>query len=422
MFKNQISQNGFVALYLVILFLGLALTFGLAFSLFNFGQQKIFQNVFLSAQSYYAAEAGVEDALLRLVKKMTLSAPYTFKVGQATSTVEISEIVGGSRTITATGNSLNRLRKIQVGYSVSTQQISFHYGAQVGEGGMTMGNNAVIKGNVYSNGSVVSGKGYIEGTVIVAKNGNRIEGLIIQQDAQAHSCKDSQITGTLTYVSGGTIQNCLAGGTIKIQPNEIPTKDLPIPQTQIDKWKSEAEKGGTISGDYTISGKIIQNLGPVKITGNLLVDNNAVLNMTGTIWVVGDLRIDNGATIKLDSNSYGALSGVIVVDGKIKVRPNTYLKGSGQEGSYLLLLSTNPEVSDTTNPAIDVDNNTDAAIFYTNQGLIVVRNQVKARELTGYKIFLDNNAEVAYETGLEEAVFSSGPGGSWKVVSWREVE
>jgi hypothetical protein len=359
---------------------------------------------------------------LRLVKKMTLSAPYTFKVGQATSTVEISEIVGGSRTITATGNSLNRLRKIQVGYSVSTQQISFHYGAQVGEGGMTMGNNAVIKGNVYSNGSVVSGKGYIEGTVIVAKNGNRIEGLIIQQDAQAHSCKDSQITGTLTYVSGGTIQNCLAGGTIKIQPNEIPTKDLPIPQTQIDKWKSEAEKGGTISGDYTISGKITQNLGPVKITGNLLVDNNAVLNMTGTIWVVGDLRIDNGATIKLDSNSYGALSGVIVVDGKIKVRPNTYLKGSGQEGSYLLLLSTNPEVSDTTNPAIDVDNNTDAAIFYTNQGLIVVRNNVKARELTGYKIFLDNNAEVAYETGLEEAVFSSGPGGSWKVVSWREVE
>jgi hypothetical protein len=422
MFKNQISQNGFVALYLVILFLGLALTFGLAFSLFNFGQQKIFQNVFLSAQSYYAAEAGVEDALLRLVKKMTLSAPYTFKVGQATSTVEISEIVGGSRTITATGNSLNRLRKIQVGYSVSTQQISFHYGAQVGEGGMTMRNNAVIKGNVYSNGSVVSGKGYIEGTVIVAKNGNRIEGLIIQQDAQAYSCKDSQITGTLTYVSGGSIQNCLAGGTIKIQPNEIPTKDLPIPQTQIDKWKSEAEKGGTISGDYTISGKIIQNLGPVKITGNLLVDNNAVLNMTGTIWVVGDLRIDNGATIKLDSNSYGALSGVIVVDGKIKVRPNTYLKGSGQEGSYLLLLSTNPEVSDTTNPAIDVDNNTDAAIFYTNQGLIVVRNKVKARELTGYKIFLDNNAEVAYETGLEEAVFSSGPGGSWKVVSWREVE
>jgi hypothetical protein len=422
MFKNQISQNGFVALYLVILFLGLALTFGLAFSLFNLGQQKIFQNVFLSAQSYYAAEAGVEDALLRLVKKMTLSTPYTFKVGQATSTVEISEIVGGSRTITATGNSLNRLRKIQVGYSVSTQQISFHYGAQVGEGGMTMGNNAVIKGNVYSNGSVVSGKGYIEGTVIVAKNGNRIEGLIIQQDAQAHSCKNSQITGTLTYVSGGTIQNCSAGGAIKIQPNEIPTKDLPIPQTQIDKWKSEAEKGGTISGDYTISGKITQNLGPVKITGNLLVDNNAVLNMTGTIWVVGDLRIDNGATIKLDSNSYGALSGVIVVDGKIKVRPNTYLKGSGQEGSYLLLLSTNPEVSDTTNPAIDVDNNTDAAIFYTNQGLIVVRNKVKARELTGYKIFLNNNAEVAYETGLEEAVFSSGPGGSWKVVSWREVE
>jgi hypothetical protein len=265
-------------------------------------------------------------------------------------------------------------------------------------------------------------KGYIDETIIVAINGNRIEGLIVGEDAKAHTCKDSQITGTLTYVSGGSVTNCTAGESIKTQPNEIPAKDLPIPQSQIDSWKSEAEAGGIISGDYTISGKITQNLGPVKITGNLLVDNNATLNMMGTIWVVGNLRIDNGSTIKLDSDSYGPLSGVIVVDGKIKVRPNTYLKGSGQEGSYLMLLSTNPEVLDTANPAIDVDNNSDAAIFYTTQGLIVLRNKIKAREVTGYKIFLDNNAEILYEAGLEEATFSSGPGGSWEVVSWREIE
>ena len=144
--------------------------------------------------------------------------------------------------------------------------------------------------------------------------------------------------------------------------------------------------------------------------------------MTGTIWVQGSLRIDNGATIQLDQGGYGSASGIIVADGKIKVRPNTYLQGSGISGSYLLLLSTNPEVLDTVNPAIDVDNNADAAIFYTTQGLITLRNRVTAREVTGYKVYLDNNAEISYESGLQDATFSSGPGGSWTVTGWKEIE
>jgi len=418
------NQRGFAALFITILILAVIFGIAVSISVLIYGQQKIARNIVKSSQAYYVAEAGIEDAILKLVKKMSWSSPYDLKADKATATVEISDVIGGARTIISTGNFLNRIRKIQVVYAVSTQQVSFHYGAQIGDGGMLMGNNSRVEGNVYSNGSVIPAKGgdkgYINGTIIVAINGNRIEGLIVDEDAMVYTCKDSQIDETLTYVSGGSVQNCKADKT-ESQSNEIPAKDLLIPQSQIDKWKSEAESGGVISGDYTVSGKITQNLGPKKITGNFLVDNNATLNMLGTIWVVGDLRIDNGATIKLDSNSYGSNSGVIVVDGKIKVRPNTYLKGSGQEGSYLLLLSTNPSLLDT-DPAIDVDNNTDAAIFYTNRGLIVLRNKIRAREVTGYKIFLDNNAEILYEAGLEEATFSSGPGGSWEVTSWKETE
>jgi len=424
--SNSKNQKGFAAFFIAILVL--TVIFGIAISLtvLVLGQQKISRNVTNSTQSYFAAEAGIEDTLLRLAKKMKWSSPYNLNVGNGSTTIEISNVIGGSRTITSKGNFFNRIRKIQIVYKISTQQISFYYGAQVGAGGMLMGNNSRVRGNIYSNGSVIpavgGNKGYIDETIIVAINGNRIEGLQVGKDAKAHTCKDSQITGILTYVSGGSVQNCTAGGSIKTQPNEIPPKDLSITQSQIDQWKSEAEGGGIISGDYTISGKVTQNFGPLKITGNLLVDNNATLNMMGTIWVVGNLKIDNGAIIKLDLNSYGSLSGVIVVDGKIKVRPNTYLKGSGGEGSYLMLLSTNPEALDTVNPAIEIDNNTDAAIFYTTQGLIALRNNIKAREVTGYKIFLDNNAEILYEAGLEEATFSSGPGGSWEVASWKEIE
>ena len=62
--------------------------------------------------------------------------------------------------------------------------------------------------------------------------------------------------------------------------------------------------------------------------------------------------------------------------------------------------------------AIDVDNNAEGAIFYTVNGVIRLRNNIKIREATGHKLYLDNNAIVEYETGLENTNFSSGPGGS----------
>lgn len=424
--KVQKREKGFAALFLSILVLAIIFVLGVSITVLTLGQQKISGNIIKSTQAYYTAEAGIEDALLRLTQAKVWSSPYNLSVGDTLATIEISDIIGGSRTITSKGDFLNRIRKTQIVYQISSQKISFYYGAQIGDGGMEMGNNARIGGNVFSNGSVIPArggdKGYIDNSIIVAKSGNRIEGLIVGEDAMAHTCKESIIGGNLTYVSGGSILNCDVGGSVNERPNQIEPEGLPISQEQIDSWKSDAESEEVISGDYTISGGTTENLGPKKITGNLLVDNNATLNMTSTLWVAGNLRIDNGATIQLDSNFYGSNSGVIVVDGKVKIRPNTYLKGTGQEGSYLMMLSTNPEVSDETNPAIDIDNTTEGAIFYGQNGLIVLRNNVVAREVTSYKIFIDNNAEIIYESGLENVFFSSGPGGSWEVASWREIE
>lgn len=420
------SDAGFVALFLAVLILAIIFALGTSVTILTLGQQRIANDITRSSQAYFAAEAGIEDVLLRLAKNKNWQSSYNFLTGQGSVTIEISEILGGSRTITSTGDVFDRIRKVQVVYQISAEKISFFYGAQVGDGGMEMGNNSRIQGNVFSNGSVVPAKGgdkgYIDDSIIVARNGNRIEGLIIGEDAWVHTCKDSMIEDTLTYVLGGSIENCTAGEPVQKQPNEIESQDLPISQEQIDDWKNDAQLGGVIDGDYTILGGTIESLGPKKINGNLLVDNNSTLNITGTIWVVGNLRIDNGSTIQLDSNFYGSNSGLIVIDGKVKIRPNTYLQGTGQEGSYLMILSTNSEVLDETNPAIDVDNTTDAAIFYASQGIVAIKNNVQAREITAYKIFLDNNAEILYESGLENAHFSSGPGGSWEVASWQETE
>jgi hypothetical protein len=352
---------------------------------------------------------------------MNFSSPYSFKLGNGTTTVEISDIIGGSRTITSKGNISNTIKKIQVVYAISKQKVSFYYGAQVGAGGLIMGNGSKVLGNVYSNGSVIGG-GMIQNSIIVAGNGNRIEGITVGEDATVFTCKNSIINGNLTYVSGGSVQNCQVKGSISIRPNEIPPRDLPISQSQIDKWKGEAANGGVTTTDISISGTKI--LGPIQIgtssnPKNLTVQNGATLIVKGTIYVTGNITFSNGSTIKLDS-SYGSLSGVIISDGVITVENNVIISGSGQPGSYVLILSTK---SDTTNPVINIRNNSaGSAIYYANSGLIYLKNNMVAREVTGYKIQIENNAEIQYESGLEEANFSSGPGGSWEIVSWREIE
>jgi len=419
--KNKNSKNGFAALYLTVLILAVIIAISVSISILTFGQQKISQNITKSSQAYYASEAGVEDVLLRLVKKMNWSSPYNLKVGNATATVEISDIVGGTRTITSKGNSLNRIRKIQIVYAISTQQVSFHYGAQVGEGGMIMGNGSQVLGNVFSNSSVTGG-GTIQNSIIVAGNGNKIDGITVGNDATVHTCKDSNIGGNLTYVSGGSIQNCTVGGATSTRPNEIELQPLPISQSQIDEWEEDAAAGGVITTDISISGTKI--LGPIQIgtstnPKNLTVENGATLIIEGTVYVTGDITFNNNATVNLDS-SYGSLSGIILTEGVITVENNVILNGSGQAGSYVLLLSTK---NDTTNPVIDIRNNAaGSVIYYANSGLIYLANNMYAREVTGYKIQIANNAIIQYESGLEETNFSSGPGGSWEVTDWKEIE
>ena len=176
-------QKGFAAYFLTILVFLVMLGIATSLLFLTLSLGRISGNITRSTQSYFAAEAGIEDILLRLTKKKQWSSPYNLNVGSSLATIQISDIIGGSRTITSTGNLLNRIRKIQIVYKISTQQISFHYGAQVDRGGMEMGNNSRVQGNIYSNGNVIPAKGgekgYVDNTVIVAINGNRIEGLIV---------------------------------------------------------------------------------------------------------------------------------------------------------------------------------------------------------------------------------------------------
>lgn len=414
MIKSLRQNQGSALLLSLIIVLSISVLIGSGLSFLVLSGAANADNKIKSTQSYYLAEAGIEDILLRLKGNMQIINPNVIAIDGQSVTVEISDEIGGSRTIISQGNSDERVKKVAVTYTITSDQIDFFYGAQAGEGGIIMGNNSQIIGNVFSNGNI-SGQGEITGTAILS-NDSLIEDAGVGMDVYTYSCNNVDIGGILYYLPDGSINECNYASAQEI--DSIEPEDLPISESQINDWKNQAAAGEIIYGDYTVSEN--ESLGPVKITGSLNIANNAFLNVTGAIYVQGNLNTSNNSIVQLDSG-YGSLSGVIVADGKIRLDNNAIMQGSGQSGSYLMLLSTNSSI-DLGDPAVDLKNNAGGAIFYASQGVIYLHNNINVREATGYKLAIDNNAVISYDIGLENVNFSCGPGGGWNVEDWREIE
>lgn len=122
-----------------------------------------------SRNSFFAAEAGIDDAVYRLKRGKNLSSSYSVSLNGATANIDVTNISSNERNITSAGDASGSNRSLAVNLITGTTDVSFFYGVQVGDGGLEMENNAAITGNVYSNGNVEGDSGAtISGDVIVA--------------------------------------------------------------------------------------------------------------------------------------------------------------------------------------------------------------------------------------------------------------
>lgn len=240
-------------------------------------------------------------------------------------------------------------------------------------------------------------------------------------DAKANHVEDSDIEGAL-YCQTGSGNNKACDTS---QPDPVP-HSYAISDANIDQWKEQGSDGGTIFGDYAPVGDA--SIGPKRITGNLVIPKDSTLTLTGTVWVEGDVSVENGAGtntyVKLDPG-YGSDSGVIVADGKVDISNNVNFQDSGTPGSFILLLTTSDCPNGATcggAPAINVSNNVGAVLLDAPNGMLHFNNGSTATEATASRIELDQGATVTYNSGLVDASFASGPGGSFTITGWREVQ
>jgi len=437
--------RGQVAIMTAVFFVMISSTIIIGMSAPIYKQTKNANEFFGSRESYYLSEALNEDLVYRLMVGRTVPNSTSLTINGYTATGTIVTTASGKEVITA-GNRRNSLRRIHTILSDSTVGVAFNYGLQTSHGGLILENTSSIIGNVYSNGTVTGTDNYIYGDVVSAGSTGLINNIIATGSAYAKSITNSDICGdayyqsidaaSLSFLNSPTVGKCgspTTPGTAYPGSSDQPHRDLPITDEQIEDWEAAAEQGGTIStctgGNYTIDTDV--NLGPVKITCNLIITNDPVVTLYGNVWVTGNITIQNTSIVRVAA-SLGNKSVVMVADNpsatttssKITLENSTVFSGSGTPGSHLLLISQNGSAENGgSTVAIDIRNTvTGDLLVYARHGEIQLAQNISLKEVTAYKTKLKNSAQIVYESGLANLLFNSGPSGGYEIQGWREIK
>jgi hypothetical protein len=389
-------------------------------------------------QSFYGAEAGIEDAVYRHRRSKSYSNTETFTIDSATVTMTRT-LVTDYYHILAESDSNHAIRRSKLVLAVG-DGASFNFGLQSGTGGILMSNNSSVRGNVYSNGTVEgAGTATVFGDVISAGSSGRMESLHATGSAWAHNLDDATIDKNAYYFATSTRTATIVGGISYPGTTDQATATLPIPDTQVADWEADITTTGTLiastspqcaGGTYIITSDTV--LGNVKIDCNLEIKKTGAsteVTLTGPVWVSGNLTFSSGPTI-IASSSLGLRSVQFIVDkisdrltsSKVSVNQSTTFS-SGNGASYILILSMNNSAeTGGVETAINLAQSASGQVLvYAGHGLIDMGNSISLKEVTAFKINISNGAQVIYESGLMSLLFTGGPGGGYIISSWQET-
>lgn len=423
--KRKVNMQSGAAMLLSVvsfLFISLAVISGLVSPALS---QYRDANINLKAkQSYFLAESGVEDVSYRKIKNMIVGDNEVLTLNSSTATTTVSTVLG-NQVISSLGDIASHQRKVNITLSLGTGA-SFNYGVQVGQGGFILENSATVTGNIYSSGSVTGAGNTVSGDVVSAGASGLVDNIHSTGSMYAHTIQNSNVGGNAYYV---TKTNTTVTGSSYPNSTDQPIVPMPISDEQIEDLNNDALSGGTISSPCTYVITTTVTLGPKKINCDLEISGNAIVTLTGNLWVSGNISIKNSAIIKI-SAGLGSQSVAIIADNinnrtsssKIDLANTSQFQGSGASGSFVFLISMNNSAEGGgSEEAIGMDNSSSGSvILYAPHGLIAINNSANLKEVTGYKIKAKNSANVTYESGLANTLFTSGPGGGYEIIGWGE--
>lgn len=378
-------------------------------------------------RSLLYAEGGVEDVVYRLTEGMDVDDAEVLSYSAGTAETTVTTTVEG-KDVLAKGDHAEAIRKMRTSLEEGIGA-SFNYGMQADTGGIIFENSSSVAGNVYSNGSLIgAGTNLIEGNAVSAGPSGFLSGVHATGSAYSNRIDDATIDKHAYYQ---TLTDTTVLGTKYPGSADQPLAAMPITDETIALWEAAAQAGDDVITEpcpYVIQDDA--TLGPVKIECDLEIRQTPTVTLGGAVWVTGNITFTNSPLVRLDP-SLGVKSVPMIAhdpddtltSSKIIIHNSMEFGGSGSPNSYVMLVSQNSSASaGGAAKAIQVRNSaTGNVLVYAAHGEIQLENNVNLKEVTAFRIRLQNSARVIYETGISSLLFDSGPGGGYTIGEWKEV-
>jgi hypothetical protein len=421
--KNNLKK-GAAMMTAVVFFLFISLTVVLGVTGPVYKEVRLSRDLVDSKESFFLSESGQEDVIFRLKNGLTVSDYEDLAIGSSVVTTAIVDNAG-LKIITSNATSSQLVRKVKTELFLG-EGISFNFGVQVGDGGLYMKNNSFVSGNVFSDGSITADNNpLVDGDVVSSGPEGLIENLEVGGDALAHTIRNSEVGGDAYYQ---VISNTSVVGTQYSNSSDQATTTLPISDSKIEEWEAQALTGGTTSICEIENSTII---GPIKFNcDTLTIKGSPTVTLAGPIWVEGNIEVENNVEMTI-SQSLGSNSVAIIAhnesnesgSGTILLKNNTTF--AGPNNNFILLISMNNDAEENSGStkAIVVENSAVGDLLvYAPHGITQLKNNVDLKEVTSYQLEVENNAQVVYDTGLVNLLFSSELSDGYSINSWKEIE
>ncbi len=296
-FKKTNKNRGAAMLISVVffLFISLAVISGLVTP-----SVREFRNVSAnlnSKQSYFLAESGSEDVMYRILHNLPTESNETITLDGNSVTTEITTPSGNTKQISALGDVSNFQRKVDVALSAG-MGMSFSYGMQIGNGGLSMSNGSEINGSVYVNGNItgISNSGGITGAAIAADRTTEV----IDQINDIGTPIDIRLGSTTATQDGA--QSFTVTKSDVITQVSIYVKKVGLPSNAT--IRITANSSGKPATTYLTTG----TLSAANVTTsygwvNIVLSSAVTLSPNTTYWLVIDTSLDTSKYYIWGSNS-----------------------------------------------------------------------------------------------------------------------
>ncbi|OGG40280.1 hypothetical protein A2118_02250 [Candidatus Kaiserbacteria bacterium GWA2_50_9] len=237
---------------------------------------------FASAQAQALAEAGIDKAVYELNQSAGYSGESEIALGNGTYNVSIASIDGNTKRVTATSyvpNSTNPTAKkvVQATIGIDASVVSFNYGVQIGQGGVTMSNGSRIEGNIFVNGSI-SGSGTITGDATVAMGTDPIANQQWTVQNSSFNLGDIAANANVAQSFNPTVSSSLAKVSLNIKKTGNPG-DITI--------KIVTDNSGKPSKTVLASGTIPASLVTTAYgLADATLDSTPALTADQTYWII----------------------------------------------------------------------------------------------------------------------------------------